>query len=101
MSEERKSYWDGTGKYQDVNTVLYKELVPSSGEAPTIHGEIVRAFNKLFYEYCNNGNCNAAEEVTEDCDECGGSGYENNYQYTDEDGEEIYEDEEEPEEARE
>jgi hypothetical protein len=88
-----KSYWDGNGNYQSVLTVLYDELVPSVGEAETVHGEIVRAVSRLFYEYGNNGNCNAAEEISETCDECGGWGYEEEEVYcgVDDDGEEVYE----------
>jgi hypothetical protein len=94
MSKEpTKSYWNQNGKYQSVLTVLHDELVPSVGKAETVHGEIVRAINNLFYEYCNNGNCNAAEEISETCDSCGGWGYEEEEVCcgTDDDGEEIYE----------
>ena len=66
---------------------LWDRLVPAQGEAATESGEAIRAVGRLLYEYCNNGNLNAAErgyemeEVgcycgeDEDCDECGGSGY--------------------------
>ena len=90
--ETRKSYWDGTGKYQKEYDRLWKELVPSSGEAETEEGELIRAVGRLFYEYCNNGNCNAAESNQEECENCYGSGEVENPSY-DPDDEDGYEDE--------
>ena len=34
----------------------------TSGSSQTLNGEVVRAINRLYYEFCNNGNCNAVEE---------------------------------------
>ncbi len=100
-----KSYWAGTGIYQKEKDALWEELVPSSGEAPTIHGEMIRSIGRLFYDYCNNGNCNAVdchmEEVYEDCMQCYGDGHEECYTCRgegtewvgeDEDGNDITED---------
>jgi len=93
------TYWDDNGAYQKELDVLYNKLVPMSGDAETVHGELVRVVNRLYYEYCNNGNCNAVErdweeeeydcyncngtgevdygeEDLEDCNDCGGTGYE-------------------------
>lgn len=70
-----KSYWDETGAFQKEYKKLNKELVPVEGEAETMHGEMIRAIGNLFYDFCNNGNCNAVEAVEEDCPECHGSGY--------------------------
>jgi hypothetical protein len=99
MSEEKRiSYWDNTGKYQKEYDRLWKEQVPSSGESGTLEGELIRAIGRLFYEYCNNGNCNAGERNHDTCDQCGGSGFEEAYTcyecdgegtLTDEDGEEY------------
>ena len=76
--EARISYWDNTGKYQEDLDRLTKKLMPAQGEAETIEGELIRAVNRLYYEYCNNGNCNAAERETKEewneCTECNGSG---------------------------
>jgi hypothetical protein len=77
------SYWDGNGKYQKEYDRLWKELVPASGEAETEEGELIRAVGRLFYEYCNNGNCNAAEREQESCDYCYGSGEIENPYYDD------------------
>jgi hypothetical protein len=55
-------------------------MVPPTGAAATVNGELIRGINRLFYEYLNNGNCNACrvtrvgdhgwwDEETEDPDE--------------------------------
>lgn len=73
-----KSYWSSTGTYQEQFDKLYEEMVPSSGSAKTFNGELIRAISRLFYEYCNNGNCNACETRYEEeeviCTSCSGSG---------------------------
>lgn len=74
------SYWNSNGAYQAEYDKLYNEHVPVNGNAKTLNGELIRAISRLFYEYCNNGNCNAGEikydveELT--CPNCGGSGIE-------------------------
>lgn len=38
---------------------LWSELVPRSGKCDTVNGELLRAANKICYDYYNNGwNCN-------------------------------------------
>lgn len=48
---------------QIYDTELFNEmwdrLVPVSGEAETIRGEVLRCAARLEYESFNNGNCNA------------------------------------------
>ena len=61
LTPETGSYWNNNGAYQEEGDRLYEEMVPASGSASTLNGELIRAINRLFYEYCNNGNCNAAE----------------------------------------
>lgn len=56
-----KSYWDGNGAYQKEYETLYNSMVPASGSALTLNGELIRAVSRLAYEYLNNGNCNACE----------------------------------------
>lgn len=74
ITEFGKSYWNNNGAYQEEYDKLYEELVPSRGEADTIHGEMIRAVSRLFYDFCNNGNCNVIEVQEELCDDCG-TGY--------------------------
>lgn len=77
-TELGKSYWAETGVYQAEYEQLYKDMVEDSGASKTLNGELIRAISRLFYEYCNNGNCNAVdveyynEEV--DCYCCDGEG---------------------------
>ena len=61
LTPSGKSYWDNCGIYQKEGDELYERLVPAKGAAETLHGELIRGINRLFHEYCNNGNCNAAE----------------------------------------
>ena len=82
-TELGNSYWSNNGVYQKQFDELYKKFVPASGEADTIHGEMIRAVNRLTYDFCNNGNCNVLEYEQDTCEECGGSGYIDN---DDEDG---------------
>ena len=43
-------------KHGDRLDELFKELVPASGKAPTVAGEIVRAACKIGYRYNNDGD---------------------------------------------
>jgi len=82
-----KSYWADTGAYDELMTKMYEDLVPSRGKALTVHGELIRAFSRLSYDYGNNGNCNAVEVETFDedeydtCHNCDGDGQVYNYDY--------------------
>jgi hypothetical protein len=73
------SYWGHNGAYQNLYDSLWEQLIPSSGYATTIHGEMIRGISRLFYEFCNNGNCNALDRRMETCHSCGGWGYEEKY----------------------
>lgn len=78
-TELGKSYWAENGAYQVDYDRLYEQLVPATGYAPTIHGEMIRSVGRLFYDYCNNGNCNAVDMKMDTCHQCGGWGYEESY----------------------
>ena len=52
------SYWNGNGKYQKEFDVFCDTFVPARGRAKTNEGNIIRALQYLWYEYCNNGNIN-------------------------------------------
>ena len=41
---------------EDRNEPLYDKLVPGSGAAETVEGEILRAINKIIYRYYNDGD---------------------------------------------
>jgi len=89
QTEKKQSYWERNGKYQKQYDDMYSKLVPDSGSAETLNGELLRSASRLTWEFYNNGNCNACEvnsrfdSFTKECPECFGNGY------TDEDGEET------------
>lgn len=78
-TELGKSYWNKEGLYEAEYNELYDALVPASGMANTLFGEVVRAASRLGYDYYNNGNCNAYEQTEiegdwVECSCCHGSG---------------------------
>lgn len=70
-----KSYWYDNAAYSKEYEDLWNNLVPDIGSAETLHGELVRAFAKLNYDYFNNGNCNAIEEDEDEESEYQVSGF--------------------------
>ena len=60
-----KTYYGGDGVYQSEYGELYKSLVPGSGSAETLHGELIRSISRLGHEYNNNGNGNLIEQEAE------------------------------------
>ena len=65
MGNIQKCYWNSKGKYQNIHDKMYKEMVPKQGPSDTVQGELIRGISRLYYEYCNNGNCNAKNETWE------------------------------------
>ena len=79
-TELTKHYWNEEGAYEVEFKQLTEEFMPATGRAKNLVGEVVRAANRLYYEYCNNGNCNAREIKEQEpeeieCPICGGLGY--------------------------
>lgn len=62
-------YWDNGGLWRNVMSKLNR-LIPATGSADTLNGELVRSVNRLYYDYCNNGNINA-RRIEYGCDEYG------------------------------
>jgi len=60
------SFWNGNHPRQKEYELL-AEKIPPVGEADTFHIELIRCVGNLYYEWCNNGNLNAAEWVFDDC----------------------------------
>ena len=56
-------YWDDKGVNQELFDDLTDSLMPAWGEEKTLHAEMIRAANRLAYDYCNNGNCNVLERI--------------------------------------
>lgn len=44
-----------TAREEKINA-LFKELVPDSGKAATVAGEIIRAISRIGYRNCNDGD---------------------------------------------
>jgi hypothetical protein len=70
----KEHYWGDNGAYQKSLEEL-RSLVPDKDKAETIHGELVRSIERLYYDYCNNGNMNCLEYDEIDCPQCDGSGW--------------------------
>jgi len=51
-------YSDGKGRHNDEYKDLWNRLVPASGQADTVQGEVVRAIGRLASECYRNGNIN-------------------------------------------
>lgn len=49
------SYWDESSPYVAEQNEFFDELVPASGEAETLQGEILRCMSRIMYDYYNNG----------------------------------------------
>ena len=69
-------YCNNNGAYQDLYDSMWKSLVPESDIASTMHGELIRCIGRLYYDFCNNGNCNSIDVKQDDCSMCDGSGFE-------------------------
>lgn len=65
FSAQQCRYWHNRGTYQSYWEALQKELVPPTGQAASVAGEIVRLMSRIYYDYFNNGGCNTK---VEECD---------------------------------
>lgn len=52
------AYWNSAGRYQAQFDQFTQELMPASGAAETVAGELVRSANRIYYDAYNNGFCN-------------------------------------------
>lgn len=80
LSRASQHYWNGNGGNEQELQRLTEKFIPASGRAENLVGEVIRAVNRLYYEFCNNGNCNAMDSHTipgewVECSRCSGSGY--------------------------
>jgi hypothetical protein len=60
-----KTYWNSKGKYEKESKELSEKLVPAMGRAKTMHGNLLRCMNNLYYDLYNNGMCNAANHLSD------------------------------------
>ena len=54
--DETKTYWNGNGKHQATYAAQWDELVPATGKAGTMQGEVLRAASRLYYRWFNDGD---------------------------------------------
>jgi hypothetical protein len=57
MYTKENTYWNSKGQYQSEFDRLIK-LMPMSGNSNVVAGEMIRAANRLVYDYYNNGMYN-------------------------------------------
>lgn len=57
MTVSFKTYQDD-GRHYETYSKMFEELVPMSGKADTLKGEILRAASRVYYDLSNNGWCN-------------------------------------------
>jgi hypothetical protein len=71
-----QSYWSEKGGLHQAEWDKLSKLVPPQGKADTVNIELVRVTNRLYWDYCNNGNMNARNIITTniECEHCSGSG---------------------------
>ncbi len=55
-------YADGNGKFQQEFSQLCENLIPNSGYADTLQGELLRLINCLSNEFYRNGNMNCEDD---------------------------------------
>lgn len=84
LSRVSQHYWNGNGGNEQELKRLTEKFMPASGRAANLVGEVIRAVNRLYYEFCNNGNGNAMDCHTipgewVECRACSGSGYVEEY----------------------
>lgn len=53
---DEQTYWNGNGKLQSTYTKEWEELVPSSGKAASLQGEVLRASSRLYHRWFNDGD---------------------------------------------
>lgn len=79
LSTPDQHYWNSNGGNEEEMKRLTEKFMPASGRAENLVGEVIRAVNRLYYEFCNNGNGNAMDchVISGDwveCRACSGSG---------------------------
>lgn len=63
------TYWNSKGKHQELYNKLEKELVPASGRATTVAGEMLRGAANTYYDLYNNGGGNLDSARAKDMSE--------------------------------
>ena len=76
LSTREGDWWhDRTPNFERQNE-LHNQLVPKSGAADSVHGELLRAATRIYYDLYNNGGGNMYDNINGDWLEEGDEGYE-------------------------
>ena len=73
LTESAGGYWRGDSVNNETDRKLWAKLVPASGDAETLHGELLRCASKIYRDTYQNGGCNIVdfEDNGYSCDHCG------------------------------
>lgn len=66
---ELETYWNDNGRYEKLFVKMWDELIPEDGSCESLQGEVLRAANRLYYRWYNDGE----QVVQEDTDPFSGS----------------------------
>ncbi len=58
MPKYTPKYWNHKGRFQGRYDKMRKDLVPQSGDADTVIGQMIRFIGNIYYDIYNNGGCN-------------------------------------------
>ena len=72
FTETAGGYWREDSVNSELDTKLWAELVPSSGDADTVHGELLRSASRLYRDMYQNGGGNLVsfEDNGYSCEHC-------------------------------
>lgn len=76
LSTKEGDWWHDRAPNKDRQSELHQKLVPMKGAADSVHGELIRAANRIYYDMYNNGGGNMADNIHGDWLEEGDEGYE-------------------------
>lgn len=76
FAEKAGEYWNETSKNSKLQEQFSGELIPSKGEADNVHGMLLRAVTRIYYDVYNNGGWNMVDNIHGDWLEEGDEGYE-------------------------
>lgn len=63
LSTKECSYWRNEGQYQHAYDAQFHDLVPACGEADSVHGVLLRAAARIYYDIHNNGGGNMVDNI--------------------------------------
>lgn len=72
FTETAGGYWADTSVNSELDAQFWEKLVPSKGNADTVHGELLRAASRIYRDMYQNGGGNLIdfEDNGYSCDHC-------------------------------